>query len=92
MNGMKDLGKIERVLDILPEEYVVILTTDHGGHDYNHGSTDKYDMTIPLFIFGEGISKGGEFNSYSILDVTPTVCSLLGVEINSSWSGNSLVN
>ena len=33
-----------------PEDTVVIITSDHGGHDNTHHSDQEEDMTIPLVI------------------------------------------
>ena len=37
------------VLRQLPEDYTVIITADHGGHDRIHGTDCREDMQIPLF-------------------------------------------
>ena len=85
---------LERILQILPKEYVVIVTSDHGGGggngDKNHGSNQAVDMTIPFFIFGDNYEKGKELSNISILDVAPTVVDLLDVASESYWAGVSV--
>ena len=44
---------IARVVESLPEDYTVIITADHGGHDRTHGTELPEDMTIPMFYFGK---------------------------------------
>ena len=85
---------VARVLSVLPEEYVVIITSDHGGGggygDKSHGSSQEVDMTIPFFIIGDEYECGRVLNEISILDVAPTVADILEVEAECYWSGNSV--
>lgn len=67
--------------------YTVIITADHGGHDNTHGTLMKEDMTIPLFIIGNDFCGGRNLGALSILDVAPTVNSIMGVEIPEYWQG-----
>ena len=40
---------------------VVILTSDHGGHEKTHGDThNPLDYTIPFFVWGANIQPGGD--------------------------------
>ena len=40
------------MVERLGEEYTVIITADHGGHDRMHGTDMAEDMTIPMFFIG----------------------------------------
>jgi len=82
---------IERVVNELTDEWAVIITADHGGHDRCHGSDLPEDMTIPLMIFGKGIEENRELPEASILDIAPTVISLLGLEGADEWEGKDLL-
>ena len=88
------LANVLRVLEVVGDEYVVIITADHGGggeKPKDHGSSTAEDMTIPLLIIGEGYEAGTLFEGdLSILDVAPTVAELLGVCPKSYWEGDSL--
>ena len=90
------LENLIELIKSLPEDYTVIVTADHGGGGedaYQHGSANVADMTIPLFIIGEGYEAGKVLNfDVSILDVTPTIADILDVEKKAYWEGNSLVN
>lgn len=70
--------------------YTVIITSDHGGHDFGHGSEMKEDMTIPLFIVGDKFAKGRNLGPISILDIAPTITGLLDVATPSYWQGSAI--
>lgn len=82
---------IAKVMDSLPEDYTVIITADHGGHERMHGTEVSEDMTIPIMIMGEGIAAGKVLQDANIKDIAPTVAKLLGVEPDEEWEGTSLL-
>ena len=82
---------IDRILNTLPEDYHVIITADHGGHDRTHGSDCPEDMTIPMALIGREIPMDTDLTGASIKDIAPTVARLLGVEPDPDWEGRSLV-
>lgn len=91
MEAVQDCWEnIERVLKELPEDYTVIVTADHGGHDRSHGTDIPEDMTIPLFVMGPDFTPGQQLEDASILDIAPTVVKLLGVEPADEWEGKCL--
>lgn len=82
---------IARLMQSLPEEYTVIVTADHGGHDRIHGTDMPEDMTIPLMLKGTGFEAGKEIQGAGIKDIAPTVAALLGVGPDPEWEGKSLL-
>lgn len=82
---------IEKLLSSLKDEYTVIITADHGGHDKGHGSLAPEDMTIPLMINGKQFAKGKVLDGATIKDIAPTVTDILGVPKNPDWQGKSLL-
>lgn len=82
---------IARIIDRLPEDYAVIITADHGGHDKGHGTDDPRDTTIPIFFLGKPFAPGKVLENVSIKDIAPTVANLLDVEIPTSWEGKCLL-
>ena len=84
-------NNIEKVMSALGDEYTYIITADHGGHDRTHGSEMPEDMTIPMFFCGENFEKGKEIENVSILDIAPTITSLIGLAPDEDWEGNSLI-
>lgn len=73
------------------DEYITILTADHGGHAFDHGERVDEDMTVPVIIHGEGIRPGALEGPASILDLAPTIVRLLDCEPASEWEGRPLV-
>ena len=81
---------IEIVKNSLPDDYVLIVTADHGGHDRGHGSDMPEDMTIPVIINGKDIAPG-ELDAANIIDLAPTAAKLAGVQPDRDWEGKSLL-
>ena len=80
----------QRVIDTLPEDYVVMVIADHGGHDRTHGTDMPEDMTIPVIITGGPFKAGVKLENVSIKDIAPTVAALLDVEAAPEWEGKVL--
>lgn len=92
MEAMENSWKnIERIVNALPEDYTVIITADHGGHDRTHGSSCPEDMTIPLIILGAAADKVGDLEGATIMDIAPTIVKIMGVEPDPEWEGKSLI-
>lgn len=80
---------IQTVCEYLGDEYDIIVTADHGGHDRMHGTDLPEDMTVPIAIFGK---DAGELPADAgIIDIAPTVCKMLGVKPDPEWEGKSLL-
>lgn len=83
-------SRIKDLKERIPDDYRIIITADHGGHAYNHGSDDPLDMTIPIYFDSRlGVAEEKAKRS-SIMDIAPTICSILGVEIPESFDGRTL--
>ena len=82
---------IDKIVNTLPEDYVVIVTADHGGHERCHGTDLPEDMTIPFIAFGNGIEEGKVLEEACIIDIPPTVAKLLSVESDDDWEGKALL-
>lgn len=90
MHSIKESWKcIKKVSDSLDDEYAVIVTADHGGHDRSHGTDMPEDMLIPIFFKGTPFEKGKALEGISIKDIAPTVAALCGVEPAEEWEGRS---
>ncbi len=85
----KAVDCIQTVYEYLGDEYDIIVTADHGGHDRMHGTDMKEDMLVPVAVLGRGI---GELPADAcISDIAPTVCKMLGVKPDPEWEGKSIL-
>jgi predicted AlkP superfamily pyrophosphatase or phosphodiesterase len=76
------------VLEAMPNDACVLIHSDHGGHDRNHGTDAPEDMTIPWVIAGPGIRRGHTLTTpVSLLDTAPTLARLLGLAPHLEWEG-----
>lgn len=89
----KSWDHIDRVIRSLPadEEYTILITADHGGHDRTHGTDLPSDMTIPIIIKGKDFTPGSTLTDTSIKDLAPTIVKLLGALPDKEWEGKSLL-
>jgi arylsulfatase A-like enzyme len=75
------------------EDWLVMLTTDHGGsatkgpedRKYRHGDDIPEHRTVFLILSGQSAVKGPMRSVPHSVDVPPTVLAHLGVEVDSSW-------
>ena len=82
---------IRRVRENLKDEYDIIITADHGGHDRGHGMNIPEDMTIPMIFIGKDFTPGSTLEEANIMDIAPTILHLLGVEKPEEWEGKCLL-
>ena len=85
------IDNVKRVIETVGDEYTVIVTADHGGHDRTHGTELPEDMIIPMIFHGPEFEANKELENVTILDIAPTVASVMGVEIPREWEGKSLI-
>ena len=82
------VGRILRELESGPhaKNTIVVYTSDHGLAVGSHGLLGKqnvyeHSMGAPLVFSGPGIPEGGESSTFCyLLDIFPTLCSLVGVD------------
>lgn len=83
---------MQRLYEALQEGDQFILLSDHGGHGFDHFDENcPEDMTVPLFCAGSLFPKGKRLATWSLLDIAPTVCRALDVEIPRQFEGKSLI-
>ena len=86
------IENVKRVYELAGDEYTIILTADHGGHDRSHGTDLPEDMTIPPFFIGKRFTPGKQLEGVSILDLAPTVADVMGIPVPEEWEGKGLAN
>lgn len=84
------LSCAQRIYEAAGEDYHIILTADHGGHDRGHGDNCPEDMTIPMFFYGRHFAPGKELEQISLLDLAPTIACLTGAAAAREWEGRVL--
>ena len=68
--------------------FSLIVTSDHGGHGNDHGSSDPQDVTIPWIAWGQGVRPGAlAHEGVRTMDTAATVLWLLGVPKPVDWAG-----
>ncbi|HEV2129575.1 MAG TPA: ectonucleotide pyrophosphatase/phosphodiesterase [Longimicrobiaceae bacterium] len=69
------------------EDFVLIVTADHGGHGRTHGTAAELDMRIPWIAWGRGVSPGTISAPIQTYDTAATALWLLGVPVPAEWEG-----
>ena len=85
------LDNVRRVLEMWGDEYTVVVTADHGGHDRTHGTDVPEDMTIPMFYIGKQFAAGKRFSGGSILDIAPTIAKIMEIDAADEWEGTPVI-
>ncbi|BCU76783.1 alkaline phosphatase family protein [Luteolibacter sp. LG18] len=68
------------------ENWLVILTTDHGGKNTNHGGQSPEERTIPMIVAGKSVPKLGVSKETPGQFVVPaTTLQYLGVPVKAEW-------
>ncbi len=73
--------------------YTVIVTADHGGHGFDHGSDDPRDVLIPWIAWGRSV-KVGPLRDVAVqtMDTASTVLWLLGIAEPADWAGTPILS
>ena len=88
----KDDDSFGLLLDVMKdsnmyEGTLIIITSDHGGHDSTHGTTMPEDMTIPWIVNGPRIIPGALQTQVYTMDTAATAAFGLGLPIPPEWDG-----
>ncbi len=81
---------IEEVYNKLSNDYSIVVTADHGGHEQLHGTEMPEDMTIPL-IFNGPFNLKNNIEDVNIIDIAPTIAKFMGIQLCDDWEGKSLI-
>ena len=68
------------------EDWLIIITTDHGGSDFGHGKDIPEHRNIFFILTGEKVQKGNIELNVNVVDVALTAMKHLGVKINPDWN------
>lgn len=69
------------------EDWLIVVTSDHGGKGTSHGGghNDPEVLHSFLIISGESAARGSIDSPVYLVDVVPTVLAHLGVPLNAKW-------
>jgi len=93
----KSIGKILNKLKTtkLIDDYLIIISTDHGGINKSHRGASSIERRIPIILSGNCIKKcqisKRKNRKNSILDIAPTILNLFKIKIRSKIDGKSLL-
>ena len=79
------------VLAAVNGTHTIVLQSDHGGHDRQHGLNIWEDMTIPWIAAGPQIRRTHTIaGAVSLLDTAPTIARLWNLPTPARWQGQCL--
>ncbi len=70
------------------DDFVLILTADHGGERSSHGSESDADSRIPWIVWGDSVRRGHTVEQpVRTFDTAATALWLLGIPVPADWDG-----
>ncbi len=88
---------LERFLDGKEEPTLIVLTSDHGEALGSHGERTHglfaYEATlrVPLILWGRGVDQGIDRTPSRLVDLLPTIASIVSIEVPKGLPGRSLL-
>jgi predicted AlkP superfamily pyrophosphatase or phosphodiesterase len=83
------VGELLKAMENRPtyqkEDWLIVVSTDHGGRGKGHGGNTPEERTIFLIVSGKSAARGTIEPAPNIVDVAPTVFKHLGVPVNAKW-------
>tara|TARA_B100001765_G_scaffold210701_1_gene172321 strand:- start:1825 stop:3210 length:1386 start_codon:yes stop_codon:yes gene_type:complete len=67
------------------EDWLIIITSDHGGIGYSHGGQTIEERQIPIIMSGALVSAETIPEQSYLTDLVPTVLNYFGIENNCEW-------
>lgn len=91
-NFDENLGAILTAIDNSDEEWTILMVTDHGHQPqkgFGHGFQSPDETSTFVLARNGGLFTPGAMNlQYEIVDVTPTVLALFGLDTPAIWTAN----
>ena len=83
IQGIKDAG--------IWKDTVIVLTSDHGGKDKEHGKFTIEELETPFVVYGKKIKAGYEFPIHLMqYDTAAIIADILGIRIPADWRGHAV--
>ncbi len=71
--------------EVAQEEWLITLTSDHGGEGTGHGARNRVNRRIPVIIAGPSVPAGRLDGFVSQMDPAATTLAFLGLRPQRSW-------
>jgi hypothetical protein len=71
--------------EYLKEDWLILVSTDHGGSDFGHGKNIPDHTTVFYIASGRGVAVGEIEKEVGVVDVAVTAMQHLGIETRDSW-------
>jgi len=81
----KMVNAIQKRTSFSEENWLVLVSTDHGGSNFGHGKDIPEHTTIFYIASGNDSKKGEIAEQVNVIDVAVTAMQHLGIELNSEW-------
>ncbi|WP_045027534.1 alkaline phosphatase family protein [Draconibacterium sediminis] len=85
----KQIGKMVQTIakrnTIKNEDWLIIVSTDHGGSNFTHGK-DIPEHTTIFYIASGNATQKGEIDDVNVVDVCVTTLAHMGVKIAPEWN------
>ena len=94
-------GYIGKVVDSMKtrasfedEDWLIIITSDHGGKKRSHGGLSMEEIQIPIILNSSIFRIGSLFRQTYLTDIVPTILHHFDIEIDSVWQldGSTLID
>ena len=76
------------------EDWLIIITSDHGGKKRSHGGLSMEEIQIPIILNSSVFRIGSLFRQTYLTDIVPTILHHFDIEIDSVWQldGSTLID
>lgn len=68
------------------ENWLILVTTDHGGSNFGHGKDIPEHTTIFYIANGADVNKGEMQEQVNVIDVAVTAMEHMGIDIKENWN------
>jgi predicted AlkP superfamily pyrophosphatase or phosphodiesterase len=79
------LGLMLAAIEASEADWLVVVSTDHGGEGTGHGDLTELNRSIPFWVWGAGVVPGELGAGLSHMDVNPTILAYMGLEAQEDW-------
>ena len=87
----QSMEEVEMLVDRFKDDYTIIFTADHGGHERIHGTREESDMRLPLIFIGPDFTPGPMDHTPFITAISPTIPKLIDAASAPEWEGYSMI-